>query len=34
MEGFKDRNGIYKRKQHSKAVLVNIKEAEDCIIEL
>ena len=34
MEGFKDCNGIYKRKQHSKAALVNIEGVENRIIEL
>ena len=34
IEGFKDCNGIYKRKQHSKAILVNIEGAEDRMIEL
>jgi hypothetical protein len=34
MEGFKSYNGIYKRKQHGKAALVNIEGAEDRIIEL
>jgi len=34
MEGFKDCNGICKRKQHSKAALVNIEGAEDRMIEL
>ena len=34
IEGFKNHNSIYKRKQYSKAALVNIKKAEDYIIEL
>ena len=34
MEGFKDRNSIYKRGWYGKDALVNIKGAEDCIIEL
>jgi hypothetical protein len=34
MEGFKDYNSICKRKQYSKATLVNIERAEDYIIEL
>ena len=34
MEGFKSYNSIYKRKQYSKAASVNIKRAEDYIIEL
>jgi len=34
IEGFKDYNGIYKRKQYGKAALVNIEGAEDRIIEL
>jgi len=34
LEGFKSRNSIYKRKQHSKAALANIDGAEDHIVEL
>ena len=34
MEGFKDRNGIRKRKQYGKAASVNTEGAEDRIIEL
>jgi len=34
MEGFKDRNGIRKRKQHGEAALVNTEGAEDRMIEL
>jgi len=34
LKGFKSRNGIYKRKQHGKAALVNIESAKDRIIEL
>ena len=34
MEGFRSRNSIYKRKQYSKAALVNIEEVKDYIIEL
>jgi len=34
MEGFKDCNGIHKRKQYSEAALVNIEGVKDRIIEL
>jgi len=34
MEGFKDYNGICKRKQHGKVALVNIEGVEDHMIEL
>ena len=32
LKGFKSRNSVCKRKQHSEAVLVNIGETEDCMI--
>ncbi len=34
MKGFKSRNSIHKKKQHGKAASVNIKGAEDRMIEL
>jgi len=34
MEGFKDYNGICKRKQYNKTALVNIKRAKDYMIKL
>jgi len=34
LKGFKFYNRIYKRKQYSKAVLVNIESTKDYIIEL
>ena len=34
LEGFKSRNGIYKRKQYGKATLANMDRAEDRIVEL
>ena len=34
LEGFKSYNGIYKRKQYSKAALANMDGVEDYIVEL
>jgi hypothetical protein len=34
LEGFKSRNGIYKRKQYSEAALANMDKAEDRMVEL